>query len=85
TSPALTFTGKGEVDLLRQAIDLKVDPQLAVAGADAATPQLAKFPVAIQVKGPWAAPRIYPDMPGILEDPASAYAALKKLGLGSSD
>ncbi|MGE0241544.1 MAG: AsmA-like C-terminal region-containing protein [Parvibaculaceae bacterium] len=85
TSPTLSFTGKGEVDLLRQAVDLKIDPQLAVAASATATPQYATFPVAIQVKGPWAGPRIYPDMPGILEDPASAYAALKKLGLGSSD
>jgi len=85
TSPALSFTGKGEADLLRQAIDLKVDPQLVVSGADATAPQFATFPVAIQVKGPWGAPRIYPDMPGILEDPAAAYAALKKLGLGTSD
>lgn len=85
SSPGLTFTGKGEVDLLRQALDLKVDPQLPVAGSTPETPQLATFPVAIQVKGPWTAPRIYPDMPGILEDPASAYAALKKLGLGSAN
>jgi AsmA protein len=85
TSPSLTFTGKGEADLLRQALDLKVDPQIAAPGSTAAAPQFATFPVAIQVKGPWNAPRIYPDMPGILEDPASAYAALKKLGLGSAD
>lgn len=84
-SPSLNFTGKGEADLLRQAIDLKVDPQLAASGPDAAAPQVTTFPVAIQVKGAWTAPRIYPDMPGILEDPASAYAALKKLGLGTSD
>ena len=85
TSPSLSFTGKGEVDLLRQALDLKIDPQLAVAQSTGTAPQFATFPVAIQVKGPWTRPRIYPDMPGILEDPASAYAALKKLGLGSSD
>lgn len=87
TSPALTFTGKGEVDLLRQAVDFKVDPQLALppSAATASQPQVATFPVAIQVKGHWAAPQIYPDMPGILEDPAAAYAALRKLGLGSSD
>lgn len=82
-SPALNFTGKGEVDLLRQAVDLKVDPKIAVPGADPTA--VTTFPVAIQVKGPWTAPRIYPDMPGILEDPAAAYAALKKLGLGTSD
>lgn len=85
TSPSLSFTGKGEVDLLRQAIDLKVDPKFSSVAADPAAPQPAKFPVAIQVKGPWTGPRIYPDMPGILEDPASAFAALKKLGLGASD
>lgn len=87
TSPALTFTGKGEVDLLRQAVDFKVDPQLALAPTEAtpSQPQVATFPVAIQVKGHWGAPQIYPDMPGILEDPAAAYAALRKLGLGSSD
>jgi AsmA protein len=87
TSPALTFTGKGEVDLLRQAVDFKVDPQLALppSGVTAGQPQVATFPVAIQVKGRWEAPQIYPDMPGILEDPAGAYAALRKLGLGSSD
>jgi AsmA protein len=81
TGPSLTFTGKGEADLLRQALDLKIDPRIAAPGSTAA----ATFPVAILVKGPWNAPRIYPDMPGILEDPASAYAALKKLGLGSAD
>ncbi len=85
TSPALSFTGKGEVDLLRQALDLKVDPQLATGVAADTMPQFATFPVAVQVKGPWTAPQIYPDMPGILEDPEGAYAALKKLGLGSSD
>ncbi len=84
-SPSLSFTAKGEIDLLRQAIDLKVDPKLAVNGAANPQPQLARFPVPIQVKGPWTAPQIYPDMPGILEDPASAYAALRKLGLGSTD
>jgi AsmA protein len=85
TGPSLTFSGKGEADLLRQAIDLKVDPQLPAPGSTAAAPQFSTFPVAIKVIGPWLSPRIYPDMPGILEDPASGYAALKKLGLGSSD
>lgn len=85
TSPALSFTAKGEIDLLRKALDLKVDPRIPLAASTTVAPQFANFPVAILVKGPWTKPRIYPDMPGILEDPAGAYAALKKLGLGSSD
>jgi len=85
TSPSLSFTAKGEIDLLRKALDLKVAPQIPLAASTAEAPQFVNFPVAILAKGPWTRPKIYPDMPGILEDPAAAYAALKKLGLGSSD
>lgn len=68
----LRITADGEIDLLRRAIDIKARP----SGADGAAP-----PVAVVVSGPWAAPRIYPDMPGILENPESAYRALKMLML----
>jgi AsmA protein len=70
---------------LRQAFDLKVDPQIPLSTSTDAAPQFVTFPVPIQVHGQWTKPKIYPDMPGILEDPAAAYAALKKLGLGTSD
>ncbi len=36
----------------------------------------------IVIAGPWAAPRIYPDIKGILENPAQAYEQLKELGGG---
>ena len=38
------------------------------------------MPVAIN--GPWAAPSIYPDIAGILENPQAAYEKLSKLGGG---
>ena len=31
---------------------------------------------------PWAAPSIYPDIAGVLENPQAAYAKLSKLGGG---
>jgi AsmA protein len=34
------------------------------------------------IAGPWAAPKIYPDIKGILENPAQAYEQLKELGGG---
>ena len=37
------------------------------------------LPAKLAVKGPWARPRIYPDIGGILEKPEDAFAALKKL------
>jgi AsmA protein len=38
------------------------------------------IPVAID--GPWADPRIYPDMAGMMDNPEAAYAKLKEMGKG---
>jgi AsmA protein len=34
------------------------------------------------IEGPWAAPRIYPEMQGMLDNPEAAYAKLKEMGKG---
>ncbi|MBI2718062.1 MAG: AsmA family protein [Rhizobiales bacterium] len=75
--PALSMTAGGDIDLLRRAVDLRADPRL-VTGANGETSGL---PVAVVVKGPWAAPRLYPDMADILSKPQAAYEALKAQGL----
>ena len=75
-SPALTMTGTGDIDLLRRALDLRADPRLVTSAA--AEP--LGLPVAVVVKGPWARPRIYPDMADIVANPKAAYDALKALG-----
>jgi AsmA protein len=76
-SAALTMAGTGEVDLLRRALDLRVDPRLVTGKAG----ETAGLPVAIVVKGPWGAPRLYPDMADIVANPTAAYDALKAQGL----
>ncbi|HUR43306.1 MAG TPA: AsmA-like C-terminal region-containing protein, partial [Aestuariivirga sp.] len=78
-SPALSVSGTGEIDLLRRALDLRVDPRLVTA----ASGKTAGLPVAIVVKGPWGSPRIYPDMANIVSNPKAAYEALKGMGLPS--
>jgi AsmA protein len=40
------------------------------------------FGVPVMVEGNWDAPKIYPDMVGILDNPDAAYAKLHELGLG---
>ena len=69
--PQLSFTVSGSVDLLRRAADLK---STATSGE---TPLL---PVPIVIKGRWDAPRIYPDVPQILENPEGGFARLKDPG-----
>lgn len=73
-SPDVVLKGSGTVDLLRQAIDLSVVPTLGAAA----------FAVPVIVKGPWASPRIYPDVPDILLKPEEGFARLKALGLPQS-
>ncbi len=38
--------------------------------------------VPVAINGPWAAPSIYPDIAGILDNPQAAYEKLSKLGGG---
>ena len=40
------------------------------------------FGIPVMIDGPWAEPRIYPDMQGILDNPDAAYAKLKEMGKG---
>ena len=76
----LALTATGEIDLLRRAADLSADPRLI--GADGTS---AGLPVRIAVNGPWAAPRIYPDVEGLPGDPQKGFAALKSMGVKSGN
>ncbi len=54
-TPQLSVTGKGDVDMLRRAVDLKFSPQVSDA----------ELPVHVAVKGPWGNPKINPDVAGV--------------------
>jgi AsmA protein len=75
-SSAFHVSGSGEIDLLRRALDFKFDPSLVTGGE-----QTTRLPVQVVVKGPWQAPKIYPDVEGIFDDPDAAYDTLRDLGL----
>lgn len=75
-SSAFQISGSGEIDMLRRALDFKFDPKL-VTGDN----QTTGLPVQVVVKGQWNGPKIYPDVEGILDDPNTAYDALRGLGV----
>ncbi len=76
----LALSATGDIDLLRRAVDLKADPRLI--GADGTS---AGLPVKLAVNGPWARPRIYPDVEGLPGNPQKGFAALKALGATSGN
>jgi uncharacterized protein involved in outer membrane biogenesis len=74
----ISAEGSGEIDLFRRALDLSLSPRISSGDNE------AMLPVQVRITGPWAKPRLYPDIDGILEDPAEAYQALKDMGLPGS-
>lgn len=79
-TPELTVAASGEIDMLRRAVDLRFEPKQF--GADGS---VSDFPVGIIARGPWGAPRIYPDVPGIIENPAQGFETLKTMSLSSTN
>jgi AsmA protein len=81
--PLVKMTGAGTVDLAAQTLAFRVEPKLVMTTEGqgrASDPVGLGIPVVID--GPWAEPRIYPDMAGILDNPDAAYAKLKEMGKG---
>jgi AsmA protein len=81
--PLVRMTGTGTVDLSAKSLAFRVEPKLVMTTegqGSAANPVGFGIPVAIE--GPWAAPRIYPEVAGMLDNPDAAYAKLKEMGKG---
>ncbi|MGI9413362.1 MAG: AsmA family protein [Hyphomicrobiales bacterium] len=79
--PLVRLRGEGTVDMPRQRLDYKVDPKLVASlQGQGGESELAGFNVPIVVEGPWSKPKIYPDIAGVLDNPAAALKQLKGLG-----
>jgi AsmA protein len=81
--PLVRMTGAGRIDVPAQTLKLRVDPQMVASleGQGRKT-DLEGLGVPVIIAGPWAKPSIYPDVEGILQNPAAAYQQLNKLGGG---
>ena len=81
--PLVKMTGIGTIDLGTKQIAFRVEPKLVLTteGQGRAADPVG-FGIPVMIDGPWAQPRIYPDMAGILDNPDAAYAKLKEMGKG---
>ncbi|ODS00524.1 hypothetical protein AUC68_14780 [Methyloceanibacter methanicus] len=79
--PLVTVSGGGTVNLPGRALKLRVDPQLVASlEGQGRTEEMSGLGVPVMIVGPWASPKIYPDIKGILENPAEAIARYKQFG-----
>jgi AsmA protein len=81
--PLVKVTGTGTIDLPTRQIGFRVEPKLVMTtqGQGRAADPVG-FGIPVTIEGPWAQPRIYPDMAGILDNPDAAYAKLREMGKG---
>jgi AsmA protein len=81
--PLVKMTGTGTVDLGSKSLAFRVEPKLVMTteGQGRAGDPVG-FGIPVVIDGPWAEPRIYPDVAGMLDDPNAAYAKLKEMGKG---
>ena len=81
--PLVKMTGAGTVDLNTRQIGFRVEPKLVMTteGQGRASDPVG-FGIPVMIEGPWAAPKIYPDIQGVLDNPDAAYAKLREMGKG---
>ncbi len=81
--PLVKVTGVGTIDLGTRMIGFRVEPQLVMTtqGQGRAADPVG-FGIPVVLSGPWSAPKIYPEIQGILDNPDAAYAKLHEMGKG---
>jgi AsmA protein len=81
--PLVKMTGAGTIDVGTKMLAFRVEPKLVMTTeGQGRTSDPIGLGIPVIVEGPWAQPRIYPEMAGILDNPDAAYAKLKEMGKG---
>ena len=81
--PLVRVTGTGTIDLGTKMLGFRVEPKLVLTTeGQGRTNDPVGLGIPVVIDGPWAEPRIYPDMAGMLDNPDAAYAKLKEMGKG---
>ncbi len=81
TGPLVRMTGQGVVNVPLEQLDFSLTPRLVASlEGQGSQQQLDGLVVPVRVHGPWAKPRITPDLQKILENPELAKDAVDKVG-----
>jgi AsmA protein len=81
--PLVRMTGTGTVDLAAKSLAFRVEPKLVMTTeGQGSTANPVGLGIPVVIEGPWAEPRIYPEIAGMLDNPDAAYARLKEMGKG---
>ncbi|NNF80830.1 MAG: AsmA-like C-terminal region-containing protein, partial [Rhizobiales bacterium] len=78
--PLVRLSGKGAVSMPPKRLNFLISPKLVASlQGQGGLDDLSGITVPFKVEGPWANPKIYPDIEGILQNPEQAFQAFNKL------
>lgn len=78
--PLVRLTGKGTVSMPPKRLSFLISPKVVASlQGQGGLDDLSGVTVPFKVEGPWANPKIYPDIEGILQNPEQAFQAFNKL------
>ncbi len=78
--PLVRLTGKGTVSMPPKRLNFLISPKVVASlKGQGGLDDLSGVTVPFKVEGPWANPKIYPDIEGILQNPEAAFQAFNKL------
>jgi AsmA protein len=81
--PLVRVTGAGTADVGAKTLNFRLEPKLVASlQGQGSTGNPIGLGVPVMVQGTWGAPKIYPELAGILDNPDAAFTKLKELGLG---
>jgi AsmA protein len=81
--PLVRVTGNGTADIGAKTLQFRLDPKLVMSlEGQGSTANPVGLGVPVVVQGPWGAPKIYPEVAGMLDNPDEAFAKLRALGQG---
>ncbi|MCP5083117.1 MAG: AsmA family protein [Alphaproteobacteria bacterium] len=78
--PLVRLNGKGTVSMPPKRLNFLISPKVVASlQGQGGLDDLSGITVPFRVEGPWANPKIYPDIEGILQNPEQAFQAFNKL------
>ena len=78
--PLIRVTGAGQIDLPARSLDYAAMPKIVASLEGQGGGDATGVTIPVRIEGPWAKPRIIPDLEGLASNPEAVVETVKELG-----
>ena len=83
--PLIRVAGAGTIDLPAQSLDYAAMPEIVASLEGQGGGDATGFTIPVRIQGPWAKPKIVPDLKGLAKNPEAIADTVKQLGAKLKD